>query len=178
MLQAAKDTLYWKGKTSPLQPVLIRKFSFLLSSKVLAHYHSLIFLFFLLLVTFGRSSAELQTYSNIQPNLVFHLWPGLVSDLSAVFSGDLECFDLWFLNLFFKFQNFQLQFKQVQLSLTLKCRIHPQNLLFVWWLTPWTGLTEIDGTSTQTLAELPAVWPDTKQAGSRVSVLAAATVTL
>lgn len=76
--------------------------TFLLGSEALARRLSLIFFPFFLpsLGDHWRSSAELQTYSNIQPNLVFHLWPGLVSDLSAV-SGDLKCFYLDFFIYFF-----------------------------------------------------------------------------
>lgn len=102
MLQAAKDTLYWKGKTSPLQPVLIRKFSFLLSSKVLAHYHSLIFLFFLSWWPLGghqQSYKHTQTSSQILFSIC-GLASSLTSLLSSLETSNVLIFDflIYFLN--------------------------------------------------------------------------------
>lgn len=167
--------------TERVKPLLSDPFqsemtTFLLRSKAPARYHSLIysFFFFYSIGDLWRSSAELQKY--IQRNLVLHRGLASSLDLSAIFSGDIKCFDLDFLTLVFNVPKFSVSVQASAARLTLKCTVHPQNLHFI--CDSLLELTCLKLMDPETLAELPAVWPDTKKSGYRVSVLAAAAMML
>lgn len=143
--------------TERVKPLLSDPFqseitTFLLRSKAPARYHSLIysFFFFYSIGDLWRSSAELQKYN--QRNLVLHRGLASSLDLSAIFSGDIKCFDLDFSTLVFMFLNFQSQFRRVQLGLHWNaqfiCRIsilsvtHSLNWrVWNWWIPNISWIT-------------------------------------
>lgn len=96
MLQAAKDTLYWKGKTSPLQPVLIRKDNLSAGFKSTCSLPFFDFSFFFIFLSWWPFGGHQQSYKNTQTSSqVLLSICGLASSLTSLETS--KCFGLDFL---------------------------------------------------------------------------------